>query len=56
MTDGDPSKGIPSWHSYPCGTPGCSCSEYAEDRAALTDSERLVRIEDLLNEVLRKLK
>lgn len=53
MTSG--SATIPPWSTRPCSSGGCACSEYAEDRAEVTDSERLIRIEDLLNQVLRKL-
>jgi hypothetical protein len=56
MTEGDPMRGLPPWHTNPCATTGCSCTEYSEDRSALTDSERLMRIEDMLGEVLRRVK
>jgi hypothetical protein len=55
MSSGNPATGMPPWPSRPCVTPGCSCGEYQEDRGAVTDSERLIRIEDMLNRVLQKL-
>lgn len=46
---------IPPFPGKPCTSPGCDCKHLEEDRSRLTDSERLMRIEDKLNEVLQKL-
>jgi hypothetical protein len=56
MSKGDPERFLPPLPETRCATSGCTCQHYDEDRAAITDSERLVRIEDMLQQVLRKLR
>jgi hypothetical protein len=56
MSVGDPSRGLPPLPQSSCTSPACSCQHYQQDRSKVTDSERLVLIEDMLKQVLRKLK
>lgn len=56
FTQGNPSTGMPPWPAYRCSEQDCSCGHYEEDPSKVTDSERLVRIETMLTQVLRKLR